>query len=489
MRLGEWPGLETKELIKAAVLLFFYLLVAPSLGFLLRGRPKLQRIAFFVMCFMTIRGFFNPAEWGLTLGFDPVYRGHARGFHFLFNEGIAIALIMAAAFERRSDFRFIPPGLILYFVYCGLCFISIINAPSKLYVFMVAFLTVKAVLFFIAAYNYLKTEEEIRFFLFTMCITIFWEGFVVVKLKYLDSRHQVQGTFEHQNALCMYANMISMTFLAVGAGARERVANLCLVAYFVCAVIVVFTLSRAGLVIFGVGTFAVLGLGLIIKLTRRRVMVMGIVVLAIGLGLLKTMNTIVARFNDKYTRDSKETRVMLRTASLMMVRDHPMGVGWNNYGVTINHPYPYGDHIDAYFLKHGERPDKKARKGIEESHYFLLLAETGYQGFLAYLVMIGVFLFWNLRAAWFFRHDFPGAVSLGVAAGCGINYLQSLYERVLTQPRNFMLWMILLALTAKIESWRRLAARNGYRSERNRTSRSRERPVPPAPAGAYAGHP
>ena len=477
--------METKELIKAALLLFFYLLVAPALGFLLRRKPGLQRVAFFVMCFMTIRGFFSAAEWGLTLGFDPDYRGHARGFHFLFNEGIAIALIMAAAAKRRADFRFVPPGLVLYFLYCGMAFISIINAPGKSYVFMVTFLALKAALFFVAAYNFIKTEEDIRFFLFTMCVTIGWEGFVVVKMKYLDGRHQVQGTFEHQNALCMYANMIAMPLLAVGAGPKGRWTNLCLMMYFVCAVIVVFTLSRAGLVIFGIGTVAVLLLGLLIKMTRRRFLVIAIVTLATGLGLLKTMDTIIARFNDKYTRDSKETRVMLRTASLMMLRDHALGVGWNNYGITINHPYPYGDHIDAYFLKHGERTDKKARKGIEESHYFLILAETGYQGLIFYLIMVGVFLYWNVRGAWFFRQGFLGAVSLGVATGCGINYLQSFFERVLTQPRNFMLWMILLAITAKIESWRRIALRQGYRPDRADKS-VRAKAAGGQPARAYA---
>jgi hypothetical protein len=46
-------------------------------------------------------------------------------------------------------------------------------------------------------------------------------------------------------------------------------------------------------------------------------------------------------------------------------------------------------------------------------------------------------------------------VSLGAGMGCFTNYLQSLLERVLTQQRNMMLWLIVLGLTAAVESFRR----------------------------------
>jgi hypothetical protein len=101
----------------------------------------------------------------------------------------------------------------------------------------------------------------------------------------------------------------------------------------------------------------------------------------------------------------------------------------------------------------------------------LLLAETGFQGLGCFLVLMGLFLWWNIRAAWHFRRQFLGAISIGIAAGCGINYLQSIVERVLTQPRNMMLWLLLLALTAKLETWRRQSVKQ-KRSGKISTSRS-----------------
>ena len=320
---------------------------------------------------------------------------------------------------------------------------------------MVAFKAFKASLIFIAAYNFIRSEKDVHFFLRTMCVTILWQFIIVVKMKYLDGRHQIMGTFEHQNALSMYVNLIAMVLLAAGAGAKKFWANLYLFVFLASAVIVVFTLSRAGFVIFAFGTVLVMALSLVDKFSRRRAAVISALAVCGVAGLAMTMDSIIERFNDPYTYDSKQTRIMLKQASLKMFSDYPLGIGWNNYGQTINHPYRYGDHIDEYFRMHGDIVDPDAAKGIEESLYYLLLAETGFQGLGSFLALITLFLWWNLRAAWHFRHQFLGAVSIGIAVGCGVNYIQSLVERVLTQPRNLMLWLLLLALTAKIETWRR----------------------------------
>jgi hypothetical protein len=473
---------ETKEIIKVGILLFFYFIVPPALGLLLRGNRWLQRIAFFLMCFMTLSGFLTAANWGLTLDFKPEYRGHARGFHFYFNEVFALGLIFAAALESKSKFRLIPPGLWLYLLYCALSLVSIFNAPAPIYSLMAAFKAFKAAVIFIAAYNFVRTEKDLHFFIKTMCLTIFWEFIIVVKMKYIDGHHQIMGTFEHQNALAMYVNLIAMLFLAAGAGAKGFWANVYLFTFLASAVIVEFTLSRAGFVIFAFGTVIVMCLSMIDKFSRRRVLVLSALTVCAVAGLAMTMDSIIARFNDPYTFDSKQTRIMLKKASMEMFDDYPLGIGWNNYGVTINHPYRYGNHIDEYFRRYGDRVDYKESKGIEESLYYLLLAETGVQGLGCFLALIGLFLWWNVRAAWHFRRQFLGAASVGIGIGCGINYLQSFVERVLTQPRNMMLWLVLLALTAKIESWRRQSVKQERADKKSRgdaMSATRSGALPP----------
>ena len=446
-----------REILKISILLLLTVLGAPLLAFAMLTRPFLVKIVFFAMCFMTIRGFFEKAEWGLTPFSDDLYRGHARGFHVYYNEILALSLILYRALQNFGKFKLLPPGFWLYLVFCSLSCLSIVNAVRVDYFFYAAWIAFKASLIFLAVYNYVRSEREIRFFLMCMVFTILWQFGVVLWMKYVDGMHQVKGTFEHQNPLAMYVNLIGMVLLAAGTSANDRRANWCLGAYFACAIIVIFTLSRAGLVIFVAGSAMIMALSFWFKMTKRKFKVMAIMAVCGVIGFGMTIDSIIERFNDPYTQDSGQTRRMLRKASIMMLKDYPLGVGWNNYGIRINHPYKYGDHIDDYYIMWGEGVDKTAKKGIEESHYYLLLAETGYQGFFSYLIFIGVFLWFNFKGILYFKHAFLGSISLGILTGCLVNYVQSFLERVLTQPRNMMLWMMLLAITAKIEFWRRIA--------------------------------
>jgi hypothetical protein len=467
--------METKDLIKAGLIVFLYCVVAPLAGMLIAGRRKFQRAVFALMCFMTIGGLLGPAEWGFTLGNEPDYRGHARGFHFYFDEMIAMTLIVAALFDRKTKFKLFPPGVWLWLFYIAMSLLSIVNAPQQHYVWMSALKAVKVLLIFIAAFNFIREESDLHFFLTVMSATMIWELLVVLKMKYIDELYQIWGTFEHQNALCMYASMIGMVLLAAGAGAKLpgkifgviSQPTFYLIGYVATAAIVESTLSRGGIVIFGIGTVGIILWSLYDKISVRRITVVCALAAIAFVGISYSFTTIMTRFHDRYNVDSNETRVRLNKASAAMLKDKPLGVGWNNYAILINPPYHYGDVIDEWFIMHGENLEKGHLKGISESLYWLLLAETGYQGFAVFMIFIAVFLWRNLRAIFFFRRQFLACVSAGIFMGCAMNYVHSLLERVLTQPRSMMLWMILLAVTVKIEMWRREAKKKKRRENQS----------------------
>ncbi len=407
------------------------------------------------MCFMTLNGFMAEGNWGKTLGSIEWYRGHTKGFHFYFNHALAIALLVAKLREDPSRFTRMPPGLAAYWIYCALSMLSIVNAPNPWYVIMAGQKMFFASVIFLAVYHFIRNRDDVAFFLKVMALTLMWEAFVVLKMKYLDGMYQVRGTFEHQNPLCMYAVMIGMVFLGAGMGPQFRGDRLCQLAFIACAIIVQATLSRGGMAMFALGSAAVVGLCVMERLTRRRMIVIaGMGVVGI-LGLLLTADTIVARFSDHGNQASGELRDVLNEASRRMVADHPIGVGWNNYGLTINHPYPYANVVYEWLEDRNMPIDYDTPNALVESHYFLLLAENGYPGLAAYLALITIFLWKNLRGAIAFGGTTLRWVSVGIAAGCSLNYVQSTLERVLTQPRNLMLWIILLGLTARLDTWRR----------------------------------
>jgi hypothetical protein len=446
--------LDSDELLKLIALTLLFGVAAPFLGVFLRFFPSWQKWVFGLMCFMTMGGLLEPLEWGLTLDFNE-YRGHAQGYPFYVVEALALALILGKAFENWNATRLVPPGLWLWFLYCGLALLSIMNAVAPDLALKAAFKTVKIAVVLVAAYNFIRSEKDLHFFLATMSVAVIWQLLLVLKLKYRDGIYQVAGTFEHQNSLSMYINMIAMVLLAAALGPKHRFSNLYLSAFIACAAIQQSALSRGGLVVFMAATCGVIFFSLAEKVNRRRIAV----TLAIGLvglaGLAKGWNTIIERFQEHANEAGTITRQKLKQASMFMVDDYPLGIGWNNYGIAINPPFPYGDHIDKWELEGGVRPDPNHQKGIEESLFFLILAETGYQGLAAFALFILVFLWRNLKGMWVFRHTLLASVSLGIAMGCANNYAHSLLERVLTQPRNLMLWMLLLGITARIESWQR----------------------------------
>ena len=455
------------DLIKAVILLFVFCVMAPLAGILIRNRPTAQKGAFFLLCFMTIGGFFQAGDWGLTI--HPVlYRGTARGFHFYWAEAVAVALIWAQLTGDWRRFKFFPPGLWLYFIYLAASLLSFINAPAPIYGMFAALKAIKIVLIFIAGYNFLKTEADSRFFLTCMGVTMLWELVTVLKQKYVDHIYQVWGTFEHQNSLCMFTILIGMVFLAVALGPKRRGSNFFLLCFIACAAIVQSTLSRGGLAIFAVGTIGVVMLSLLDRPTKRRVAVLCSLAAVGGLGLLLTMDTIVSRFQDYGNQESENTRRMLNTSARMMLSDYSMGIGWNNFAYTINRPFHYGDHIDHWQRINGNPVDPDYKKGTVESLYWLLLSETGYQGLITFVLFITLFLFWNGRAIFYFRRQFLGALSIGIFVGCVMNYLHSFLERVLVQPRQMFLWFLLLALTARIENWRRMDQKRKRRMVREK---------------------
>lgn len=455
--------MDLKEIEKIVCLAFLYGFAVPVFGLLVSGRPGVQRWVFAVICVMIPSGLHKPQEWGLTLASLDLsahfYRGHATGYHFYFVEALALSLIVAQALQNWREVRLLPPGLWLYLLHCGLSFLSIVNAPNANFVCMAAFKAVKIVVIFIAAYNFLGSEKNIRVFLLAMVLAIFMQLGATLRQRYLLGIYQVTGTFEHQNSLSMFVTLIGLVFLAVTLGPKTRWSNLYLAAYLACAFVQQSTFSRAGMVIFAAGSLGVALLSLVDQFTWRRLGILGLLGVVAVLGLILSFDTITARFSDYGNKASGMTRVLLNRAARDMAEDHPLGIGWNNYALLINRPFPYGNIIDEWELEGGVTIDPHHQKGVVESLYYLLLAETGWQGLISFLLFQALFLWWNIRGALFYRHNFLGALSLGIALGCGCNYLHSLLERVLIQPRNMMLWLVLLALAARIETWRRAEAR------------------------------
>jgi len=439
--------------LKLPVVLAGFFLLAPLLGMILRHRRSWQQWTLGLMVFMTS---WHINKITLVVGSIEWYRGHTKGYEASLITVLALALLIAGFLEKRPDFRWLPPGAWLWLAYCAVSLVSVLAAPAKDYVFMAGWKFGSAVLVFSAAYNQLREEADLDFILRAIAFTLFVQLAVVIKLKYLDGQYQIRGWFEHQNALAMWAYTLGLPLLAVAMAEVGRVTSRWATAGFAAsAVIVQSALSRAALAAFAAGIVAVIAASLWEKATTRRIrFVLALGALG-GLGLLAAMDTLVARFHDEGNQSSGETRAVMILASKAMLDASPVGIGWNNYGLTINAPYPYGEVIDDWERARGHRVDGSYAKGIVESHYWLLLAETGYGGAALYLSFIAVTSWWCLRGARHWSGTPVRALLTGLLIGLLLLYLHSSLERVLTQTKNLAMWLILLGFIAKFEHWRK----------------------------------
>ena len=450
-------SLTSLDLIKLAFVGPVFFMLAPAAGMLLKDRPGWQRVVFALMCFMTLNGLLGPGNWGLTLGSIETYRGHTKGYHFYFNNALALALIIAKWREDPKSFRWLPPGMGWYLLYCAISVLSLVNAPDKNLGYMAAHKQILTALLMVATFNTLRTADDLKFFLRVMVAVMGWELFVCLKMKYLEHMYQVHGTFEHQNPLAMYAVLIGMVFLAVAFGPPFKGANRLLLGFGACAVIVECTLSRGALVMFGLGTVAVIGFSLMEKVTARRMLLTASLSIIGALGLVLAIDSIISRFHDKGNEASGQLREVMKDACRAMVSDHALGIGWNNYARVVNPPYRYAEIYYDWTRSRNMKINYDEPNAVVESHYYLLMAETGYAGLLSWLALIFIGLWRNARAFIFFEHSFIRVLALGIAIGCLLNYVQSTLERVLVQPRNLMLWLILMGITARLEVMRREA--------------------------------
>ncbi len=446
------PTFGVVDLIKIVIGLIGYFVIAPLLGFAARDKRTWQRWMFGALVVMTS---FQINKITIMVCSIDQYRGATKGFEISTLDIVAGALLIALAMSRDRPRGKLPPGTLFYVLYVALSYVSVFHAPMPIYTHMAAWRFFEQVIVYMAAFYYMRDEDDLRVLLRATGGMLVWQAMIVSKMKYLNHVYQVMGWFEHQNALAMWSYMCGLPLLAVALGPSSKAdMRWCLAGYCGAAVIVVSALARASLVAFAFGTVVVVIFSLCDGFTVRRVVTPGVLMIVAAIGLSFTLKTIIFRFTESRNKESSELRLKLIESSKLMLADSAIGIGWNNFALVINKPWSYGDPIDEWTLSRGGNLPKDEQKPQPESHYWLLLAENGYPGFLSYILFVGVTTFWILRAAWKFRGSLAGVFLAGLAIALIITYAHSTIERCLTQTKNIAMWLIFVGMAVRMNSFR-----------------------------------
>jgi hypothetical protein len=452
-----------KEALKSIIALGGYFALAPLLGWFLARNRMAERAC---LCLLVFATSWFPSKLTLMLNSVEFYRGHTKGFEFSLFVLLGIALTTASLFRRSPGTRLLPPGLWLYLLYCALSCVSVFPAANKIYVLMAAWKFTSAAFIFVGAYHAFRDETDLKWLLRAIAGMLILQALVCLKLRFLDGRWQVHGWFEHQNPMAMWAYLFAIPLLAMtfSPSASHSDSSLYLAGVAATALMILLSVSRAGLAAFAVGSAAVTGLAFLRGVSFKKVAITSVgACAALAAGML-ALDSLMARMEEVESNDSEEDlRAIMNRQSKAMLHYSAIGIGWNNFGIMNSLPHErFAGILMDWDESRGFRiiDENYFANPLTESLYWLLLSETGYQGFCSYLAFLALTLWWTARGLIRYWNTPLGYFIGGVLVALTLTYGHGTVERVLSQTKNMAAWLILAGLMARVESMRKTQPTN-----------------------------
>ena len=473
--------MELVDYFKIVIGIVGYLFIAPLLGFLIRNYRPGQLLCFVSMLVGTA---FHTDQITLTV-LSVNHTGHTRGFEISFMVFCAIILVVASVFGRRSEFKLVPPGLFFFAAFCivGLLTLiltvpiawprSLIDLESNgdwvngMYIWEAMFKFSQLTLVFIAAHAFVRSKSDILWFCRAMAIALIIAGTYALYDRYVGGVHRVRGTFDHSNALGIWAYLGALPCLAVSFHKKVPpfTTILLLTGFSLGAIAAVLTISRATQMILAVLSLFFVIHGVATHRNRKAFTLLIAFSLFAGIAAYKAKDTIQervagAKLADAHDKEEEieDLRIVLGRQSALMLGDSFMGIGWNNYQVACSRPVlRYSAVLEEHEAADGDNHSVETflRNPTVESLYWYLLAETGYLGFACFVLFLGSTLWLMMKAYWRYRGTWLGDFLLSAVIVLSALYAHSHLEKVLLQTKNIVPWFALLAIASKLETIRR----------------------------------
>ena len=324
------------------------------------------------------------------------YRGPDRGFEVTLTDLIAGALIIAMLIQYPKRLTWFPYNSGWMLGFFGLACVSTLMAPQKILSAFTLFKFVRIYGVYWCTVNCLRTRIAPQYIWWGLLAIGSFTTLLAMKQMYVDGIHRIPGPFDHSNTLPLYLNLMMPLLLMWGLCARHFkpasvIASVLTALGMTCSVVL--TYSRAGMLLAGAGLLGTLTVAALRARSIRVTATLFIVFVAMLVVGIKVADNVIHRFLNA-PKSSSEARAEFNQAAAMMVRDHKLGVGINNFSYVLTHTPKYRAHIKVM------RYEKQA--GVVHHIYWLTAAETGYLGLAVFVIMIARFAW---RAGWYGWHS------------------------------------------------------------------------------------
>jgi O-antigen ligase len=279
------------------------------------------------------------------------------------------------------------------------------------------------------------------------CVTM-WQRFGMGVL-------QTPGTMDHQNFLGLMSHFVTFPWVALllagERGWRPVVGPLA------GLVVAAMTVSRGTVGLVGGGYVGLFGLSAMRRWTPRKALL-----LAAGIAVACLLTPIVLSSFDKrfsvQQADDYDERAAFEKAAGMIVMDHPMGIGANNYVVIAN--------TGGYNSRAGVAWVIGSDSANVHNIYYLVTAETGYVGLVTFVIMLLQPLMVAFRCSWRNRGDRRGDLLLGLGMSLLVVYIHSYFEWIfITFSAQYMFALdvgLVAGLATQLGYWQRTQVGNRF---------------------------
>ncbi len=426
------------------------------------------------------------------------YRGTSRGIEISAWDIAPLCLLIATLLLPRYERgRFYwPAGLGLMLLYCGYCTASVMRSEPQMYGVWELAKMARGLMVLLAAAIFVRTRRELGIVVFALACVAWMEALNGLEQRFFKGVFRVPGTFDHENTLSTYLCTIGPVLMAATMASWSKGLRwFCGLACLFAAGAEMLTLSRMGVPVFTLCVAATAICCTSWQITRQKLAIVAVVLIGVGgfvfvswdgLKARYTSTNISAEFKDA---NAVETRGVYWRLAMLMLKEHPYGVGLNNWSYYVGKTYgpalgyAYTDYDDITWTPQKEDARQIFLAPAADSLPALMLGELGTAGMV---LLVLIWLRWFQMSGSFLRGrlnpDPMHRMAIGLGFGAFGIFLQSITEWTYRQTPVMFTFHAMMGVLASLYYARRRTRRAAATA--NAAERADEIVVDPIPVTA-----
>ncbi len=443
-----------------------FLIGVPTVTGVLYAMPHLRRLMLTIMVFSTCH---IKKPFYMEVFFE-VYRGVDRGFGVtipdLFFFGFFFWFLMGGSGQKLILW---PCNMTLWTLMIIISILSLTASSVAYYGFFTVHKFIRGLVLLWVMVNVVRNRKDVEAVITGLMAAVIFQGGMVFWAKYVTKAvvNRSVGSFPHPNTLAMYIDLIIPAILALilAEGFTKKRNRWAIATLFAGMLCVVFTKSRAALVIMIGALGSVTAISVFIKPTMRKMGIIFIGFVLVDLIGVAVAPRIIKRFQSA-PKASEETREYFNSAAMAMANHYTFGTGLNSYSWMLGHTeyywYVYPDKVDTVDDLEAFRESRQGMSRLGTAHhiYLLFAAETGWLGMWTFILFLLRFYLKNFVLLLKAHDAYYQAILLGLFVGFSTLHMQGLLEWIFRQTQVFYLFLILSGLMVAIGNIMKMETRN-----------------------------